>query len=87
MRIPLHQPHTQQELGDQVSDVEIHAREFMHTKRCINEILVDHAGQPYERIEHDTDHNYIMGANEAIEYGVVDRVVGCPSEGAATGHG
>jgi ATP-dependent Clp protease protease subunit len=79
-RILLHQPHIQGGLGGQVSDVEIHARELVHTKRRMNEILAERTGQPFEKVEHDTDRDYIMGPEEAVEYGVIDRVVSRPVE-------
>ncbi len=82
-RVLLHQPWTQGGPGGQASDIEIHARELIRTKRRINEILAETTGQSFEKIEHDTDRDYIMGAEEAVEYGVVDRVVSRPREGAA----
>jgi ATP-dependent Clp protease protease subunit len=82
-RILLHQPSVGG-LAGQASDVEIHAKELIMTKRRLNEILAANTGQPYERIERDTDRDYIIGAEEAVEYGVVDRVVS-PKEGVAAG--
>ena len=81
-RVLIHQPWTQGGPGGQASDIEIHARELIMTKRRLNEILAEATGQPFEKIEHDTDRDYIMGAEEAVEYGVVDRVVS-PREGVA----
>ncbi len=81
-RVLLHQPWTQGGPGGQASDVEIQARELVRTKRRMNEILADASGQSFEKIERDTDRDYIMGAEEAVEYGVVDRVVS-PREGVA----
>jgi ATP-dependent Clp protease protease subunit len=78
-RILLHQPAVQG-LGGQAADVEIHARELVHTKRRVNEILAENTGQPYERLERDTDRDYILSPEEAVEYGVIDRVVSHPSE-------
>jgi ATP-dependent Clp protease, protease subunit len=82
-RVLIHQPWTQGGPGGQASDVEIHARELIMTKRRLNEILAEVTGQSFEKIEHDTDRDYIMGAEEAVEYGVVDRVVSRPREGVA----
>src|SRR5215210_1106782 len=62
-------------LAGQASDVEIHAKELIATKRRLNEILAEHTGQPYERIERDTDRDYIMGPDEAIEYGLIDTII------------
>jgi ATP-dependent Clp protease protease subunit len=84
-RILLHQPHIQGGLGGQVSDVEIHARELVRTKRRMNEILAERTGQPFEKVERDTDRDYIMGPKEAVEYGVIDRVVSRPAERAFVG--
>jgi ATP-dependent Clp protease, protease subunit len=78
-RILLHQPSIQG-LGGQASDVEIHAREIMNQKRRVNEILSARTGQDYEKIERDTDRDYILSSNEAVEYGVIDRVVNRPGE-------
>jgi ATP-dependent Clp protease protease subunit len=80
-RVLLHQPWTQGGPGGQASDVEIQARELVRTKRRMNEILAEATGQSFEKIERDTDRDYIMGAEEAVEYGVVDRVVSSPREG------
>ncbi len=82
-RILLHQPAIQGGLGGQASDIEIHARELIRTKRRVNEILAEATGQPYEKIERDTDRDYIMGAEEAVAYGVVDRVISRPREDVA----
>jgi ATP-dependent Clp protease protease subunit len=82
-RVLIHQPWTQGGPGGQASDIEIHARELIRTKRRINEILAESTGQSFEKIERDTDRDYIMGAKEAVEYGVVDRVVSRPREGVA----
>ena len=82
-RILLHQPSIGG-LGGQASDVEIHAREMIHTKRRLNEILAANTGQPYEKIETDTDRDYIMGPEEAVEYGVIDGVVDRTGAGSAS---
>src|SRR5918998_1364361 len=73
-RLLLHQPSIGG-LGGQASNVEIHAREMIHTKQRLNEILAANTDQPYEKTERDTDRDYIMGPEEAMEYGVIDRVV------------
>ena len=82
-RVLLHQPWTQGGPGGQASDVEIQARELVRTKRRLNEILAAATGQSFEKIERDTDRDYIMGPDEAVEYGLVDRVVSRPREGVA----
>src|SRR4028118_1866892 len=77
-RILLHQPNIGGGLGGQVSDVEIHARELVFTKRRINEIMAEATGQPVDKVERDTDRDYMLGAEAAVEYGVIDRVVNRP---------
>lgn len=79
-RILLHQPHVSGGLGGQVSDVEIHAKELVHTKQRMNELYAEMTGQDYEKIEHDTDRDYMLGPQEAVEYGVIDQVVSRPGE-------
>ena len=79
-RILLHQPSISGGLGGQVSDVEIHAKELVHTKQRMNELYAEMTGQDYEKIEHDTDRDYMLGPQEAVEYGVIDQVVSRPGE-------
>jgi ATP-dependent Clp protease protease subunit len=55
--------------------VEIYAEELKRTKHRMNELLAHHTGQPFEKVERDTDRDYIMGAEEAVEYGLVDEVI------------
>jgi ATP-dependent Clp protease protease subunit len=72
-RIMIHQP-----LGGsqgQAADIEIYAKEILHTRESLNRMLAEHTGQPLDRIEHDTDRNFFMSANEAKEYGIVDEVI------------
>jgi len=59
----------------QASDIEIHAREAIALKRRLEEIMVEHTGQPTERISKDMERDYFMTATEAVEYGVVDTVL------------
>jgi ATP-dependent Clp protease protease subunit len=72
-RIMIHQP-----LGGfqgQASDVEIHAREILYTKNRLNEILARHTGQPIERIAKDTDRDNFLSGEDAVQYGLVDKVL------------
>ena len=78
-RVLLHQPSVGG-LGGQVSDVEIHARELMRTKKRMNELLAEMTGQPVDKVENDTDRDYMLSAEGAVEYGVIDRVVNRPGE-------
>ena len=73
-RVLLHQPWLQG-LGGQASDIDIHAKDILRMKRRINEILAEHTGQDIEKIERDTDRDYILAAADAKAYGVVDQVI------------
>jgi len=59
----------------QAADVAIHAKQIIKTKDRINKILAKHTGQSLSRIEKDTDRDYFMSAEEAKEYGVVDKII------------
>jgi ATP-dependent Clp protease, protease subunit len=72
-KVMLHQPYGQ--VGGQVSDIEIQAKEILHTREALNAILADHTGQPVERIAKDTDRDFYMTARQAKEYGVVDDIL------------
>jgi ATP-dependent Clp protease, protease subunit len=72
-RILLHQPWGRG--GGQATDIEIQAREIMRMKDLLNEILAEHTGQPIEKIEKDTDRDFVMTAQEALEYGIIDDVI------------
>ena len=72
-RVMIHQP-----MGGfqgQASDVEIHAKEILFLRGRLNDILVRHTGKTLEVIEHDTDRDFFMGAEEAVKYGIVDKVL------------
>lgn len=72
-RILIHQPWGG--VQGQAKDIEIVAKEIVRIKNKINEILSTHTGQPYEKIEKDTDRDYYMTAYEAKEYGIIDEVL------------
>ena len=74
-RIHIHQPLIQGGLGGQATDIDIHAREILHTRDVLNDIIHEHTGQPMDRIKHDTERDYFMSAAEAIEYGIIDEVL------------
>ena len=59
----------------QATDIEIHAREMLRRKREMNEILARHTGQPIEKIDRDTDRDYWMSGEEAVAYGLIDKVM------------
>jgi ATP-dependent Clp protease, protease subunit len=72
-RVLIHQPHGG--IEGQAADMEIHAREILRQRRLIDEILARHTGQPIDRIRRDTDRDFILSAEEAREYGLVDEVI------------
>ena len=74
-RIHMHQPLIQSGLGGQATDIDIHAREILHTRDVLNEIIQQHTGQPLERIQRDTERDFFMSATEAVEYGIIDEVL------------
>ena len=72
-RVLIHQP-----LGGaqgQATDIEIQANEIIRIKKSLNSILASNTGQPIKKIEKDTDRDYIMTAQEAVEYGMIDKVI------------
>jgi ATP-dependent Clp protease protease subunit len=73
-RLLIHQP-LMSGLSGQATDIEIHAKEILRMRARLNEILSLHTGQPKARIEDDTDRDYIMGAEQAKEYGIIDDVL------------
>lgn len=73
-RIVIHQPHASG-LGGQATDIDIQAREILRTREIMNKILADATGQPLEKIELDVDRDYILDSAQALEYGIIDRVI------------
>lgn len=72
-RVMIHQP-----LGGmqgQAVDMEIHAREILGMRERLNDILVSHTGQSKKKIKADTDRDFFMSAEEAVEYGIIDKVI------------
>ena len=72
-RIMIHQP-----LGGvqgQAADIDIQAKEILRMKQRLNEILKEHTGQNLEKIEKDTDRDYFLSGEQAVEYGIIDQVV------------
>ena len=72
-RIMIHQP-----LGDvegQATDIDIQAKEIQKTKDAIHRILAKHTGQPIEKIRQDTERDFFMNSEEALEYGIIDKVI------------
>jgi ATP-dependent Clp protease, protease subunit len=80
-RVMIHQP-----MGGfqgQASDIEIHAKEILFLKGRLNEILAKHTGQKIETIEKDTDRDNFLSSNQAVSYGLVDKVLTSRVEAAA----
>ena len=73
-RIVIHQP-LMSGLGGQATDIDIAAREIIRIRERLNEILVKHTGQTVKRIQEDTERDYIMSAEQAQEYGIIDDVI------------
>ena len=72
-RILIHQP-----LGGaqgQASDIDIQAKEILRMREEINRILEKHTGQPIDKVAKDTERDYFMGAEQAIEYGIIDQIL------------
>lgn len=82
-RILIHQP-SMSGLGGQAADIDIYAREILRMRQTLNEILAEACGQPVERIARDVDRDYIMEANQAVEYGIVDRIISSRDPNAVT---
>jgi ATP-dependent Clp protease protease subunit len=72
-RIMIHQPLAG--MQGTAEEIDIHVREFRRTKRKLNEILIKHCGQSLEQIEKDTDRDRFMDPEEAVAYGLIDKVV------------
>ena len=73
-RILIHQP-SMGGLSGQASDIDIHAKEILRLRKITSKILSDHTGQSLEKVEQDVDRDYIMTAEEACSYGLVDQVI------------
>ena len=73
-RILIHQP-SMSGLAGQATDIDIHAREILRLRESMNQILAKHTGQQLEKIQKDVERDYIMTAEQAKEYGLVDQVI------------
>lgn len=74
-RIHIHQPLVPGGISGQATDIDIQAREILHTRDVLNEIIQHHTGQSLERIRRDTERDFFMSAPEAVEYGIIDEVL------------
>jgi ATP-dependent Clp protease protease subunit len=72
-RMMIHQPLAG--FQGQASDIDIHAKEVLRTKDRLNQLLADHTGQPLEKIQNDTDRDFFMSGEEAVDYGLIDTVL------------
>lgn len=73
-RILIHQPSITG-LSGQATDIEIHAREILRIREMINRVFAKHTGQKVEKIEVDVDRDFIMGPEQAQEYGIIDTII------------
>jgi ATP-dependent Clp protease protease subunit len=73
-RVLLHQPYGQVGYG-QVTDLELAAKEILRMRELLEQILSHHTGQPLEKIHTDTDRDFVLEANQALEYGIIDTVL------------
>ena len=72
-RVLIHQPHGQ--AGGQAVDIEIQAKEILRYRALVDEVLAQHTGQPLDKVKKDTDRDFIMTAEQAKDYGVIDEVI------------
>jgi ATP-dependent Clp protease, protease subunit len=72
-RVLIHQPHGQ--AGGQAVDIEIQAKEILRYRALLDEILAEHTGQPLDKVKKDTDRDFIMTAEQAKDYGIVDEII------------
>ena len=72
-RVLIHQPHGGAQ--GQAVDIEIQAREILRYRKLLDEIMAMHTGQPFEKVSKDTDRDFIMTAEQAKEYGLIDEVI------------
>ena len=62
-------------IGGQATDIEIHAKEIIDVRSRLDQIIAHHTGQPLEKVAKDTERDYFMSAEEAVEYSIVDRII------------
>lgn len=72
-RVMIHQPSGGAQ--GQATDIEIQAKEILYLKKMLNQALADHTGKPLKQIEEDTERDFFMAPHEAVEYGLVDKVL------------
>ncbi len=77
-RVMIHQPSGG--FQGQATDIEIHAKEILYLRKRLNQIMANHTGQPLEVIERDTERDNFMSADDALNYGIIDRVLSSRTE-------
>jgi ATP-dependent Clp protease, protease subunit len=82
-RVLIHQPHIEG-LGGQATDIEIHANEILRQREVASQVLARHTGQDIEQVRRDTERDRWMTAEQAVEYGLVDRILSSHSSPEAT---
>jgi ATP-dependent Clp protease protease subunit len=84
-RIMIHQPSLHGGLSGQVTDIEIHARELVDTKKKLTKIYEKHTGKSYDKLAADLERDFFMSSEDAVKYGLADKIVevrkGSPAEG------
>jgi len=80
--IMIHQPSISGGLGGQATDIKIYADRIIQTKKKLNQIYADNTGQPLSKIEEDMERDYFMTSQEALDYGLVDRIINRRGENA-----
>ena len=78
-RVLIHQPHASG-LGGQATDIDIYAKEILRMREILNKILSDATGQPLDKLQRDVDRDYILEAPQAVEYGLVDKIISSRNE-------
>jgi len=77
-RIMIHQPWIKG-IGGQATDIDIHAKEILKTRKILNTLISKHTGQPLEKVEKDTERDYYMSSKESVEYGIIDKIISSES--------
>jgi ATP-dependent Clp protease protease subunit len=74
-RVMIHQPLISGSMYAPATDIQIQAEEMLRIRKILNEILVKHTGKSFDQVEKDTDRDNYMSAREAVEYGLVDKII------------
>ena len=74
--VMIHQPLISGGLSGQASDIEIHTKHLIRTKDDLHNFMVEKTGQPLSKIEKDMDRDYYIGAQESLDYGIIDKIIG-----------